>query len=164
MKDGYIQQVGAPKEIYDFPNNMFVAGFIGTPPMNFLEGVVNNDGWFITGNQKLEVPKGKLEIIKQNSFYGKPIVLGIRPEDIHDDKLVFETFPNSILKIEVDVAELLGAETNIYTNVNGNNICASVDARADIHIGDKMELALDMNKCHFFNPETEQRLVFDQNK
>lgn len=164
MKDGYIQQVGAPKEIYDFPNNMFVAGFIGTPPMNFIEGVVNNDGWFVTGNQKLEVPKGKLEIIKQNSFFGKPIVLGIRPEDIHDDKLVFETFPNSILKIEVDVAELLGAETNIYTNINGNNVCASVDARADIHIGDKMELALDMNKCHFFNPETEQRLVFDQNK
>ncbi|PKK86725.1 MAG: sugar ABC transporter ATP-binding protein, partial [Tenericutes bacterium HGW-Tenericutes-8] len=92
------------------------------------------------------------------------IVLGIRPEDIHDDKLVLETYPDAILKVEVDVAELLGAETNIYTAVNGSNICASVDARADIKIGDKLELALDMNKCHFFSPETEQRLVLDLNK
>ena len=164
MKDGYIQQVGAPKEIYDYPNNMFVAGFIGTPPMNFIEGVVNKDGNFVAGDHKLEVPAGKLAIVKQHNFFGKPIVLGIRPEDIHDDKLVLKTYPNSILKIEVDVAELLGAETNIYTAINGSNICASVDARADIKIGDKLELALDMNKCHFFDPETDQRLVLDQNK
>jgi len=162
MKDGYVQQVGAPKEIYDFPNNMFVAGFIGTPPMNFIEGVVGKDGYFVAGDQKLEVPSGKLEIVKQNNFLDKPIVLGIRPEDIHDDKLVIDTYPNSILKIEVDVAELLGAETNIYTAVNGSNICASVDARADIKIGDKLDLALDMNKCHFFNPETELRLVLQK--
>jgi multiple sugar transport system ATP-binding protein len=164
MKDGYIQQVGAPKDIYDHPSNMFVAGFIGTPPMNFVEGVVGKDGYFIADQSKIKVPEGKLEILKQNNFLGKPVVLGIRPEDIHDDKVVMETYPESRVNIVVDVAELLGAETNIYTTINGSSICASVDARADIKIGDKLELAIDMNKCHFFNPETELRLVYDINK
>jgi multiple sugar transport system ATP-binding protein len=90
---------------------------------------------------------------------GKEVVLGIRPEDIHDEQVVMDTYPNAILNITVDVAELLGSETNIYTNVNGNNICAVVNARAGVHIGDKMRLALDMNKCHFFDPESEQRLI-----
>lgn len=164
MKDGYIQQVGAPKDIYDHPSNMFVAGFIGTPPMNFVEGVVGKDGYFIADQSKIKVPEGKLEILKQNNFLGKPVVLGVRPEDIHDDKVVMETYPESRVNIVVDVAELLGAETNIYTTINGSSICASVDARADIKIGDKLELAIDMNKCHFFNPETELRLVYDINK
>ena len=77
MKDGYIQQVGAPKEIYDYPYNIFVGGFIGTPPMNFIEGVVNNDGYFTSGDYKIKVPEGKLAIIKQNRFFGKQIVMGI---------------------------------------------------------------------------------------
>ena len=163
MKDGYIQQVGAPKEIYDNPINIFVGGFIGTPPMNFVEGVVNNDGYFVAGDYRIKVPEGKLAIIKQNRFFGKPITMGIRPEDIHDDPIVFETYPESIVKVEVDVAELLGAETNIYTDINGASVCASVDARADIHIGDIIELAIDMNKSHFFDPVSEFRLVYDQN-
>ena len=162
MKDGYVQQVGAPKEIYDNPINIFVGGFIGTPPMNFV-GVVNNDGYFVSGKYKIKVPEGKLAIIRQNRFFGKPITMGIRPEDIHDDPIVFETYPESIVKVEVDVAELLGAETNIYTNINSYSVCASVNARADIHIGDIVELALDMNKSHFFDPESEFRLVYDQN-
>ncbi len=163
MKDGYIQQVGAPKEIYDYPDNIFVGGFIGTPPMNFIEGIVNNDGYFASGDYKIKVPEGKLAIIKQNRFFGKQIVMGIRPEDIHDDPVVFETYPESVVTVEVDVAELLGAETNIYTNINGFSVVASVDARADIRIGDHFKLALDMNKSHFFDPESELRLVYDQN-
>ena len=85
------------------------------------------------------------------------------PEDIHDDPVVFETYPESVVTVEVDVAELLGAETNIYTNINGFSVVASVDARADIRIGDHFKLALDMNKSHFFDPESELRLVYDQN-
>lgn len=163
MKDGYIQQVGAPKEIYDNPVNVFVGGFIGTPPMNFVEGVVNNDGYFIAGDYKIKVPEDKMAIIRQNRFFGKDLIMGIRPEDIHDDPVVFKTYPESVVKVEVDVAELLGAETNIYTNINGHSICASVDARADIRIGDTLELAIDMNKSHYFDPESELRLVYDQN-
>ncbi len=163
MKDGYVQQVGAPKEIYDNPANIFVGGFIGTPPMNFVEGVVNKDGIFVSGKYKIKLPEDKLKIIKQNKFFEKEITMGIRPEDIYDDKKLFKNFEGSVVKVIVDVAELLGHETNIYTDINEHSICASVDARADINIGDEIELALDMNKSHFFDPKTEFRLVYDVN-
>ncbi len=166
MKDGYIMQVGAPKEIYDYPNNLFVAGFIGTPPMNFVRGVVDKNQKFVAGDHTLVVPDDKYEILRQNGLAGKEVILGIRPEDIHDEQVVMDTYPGAVLDIIVDVAELLGSETNIYTSINGNNVCASINARTGVRIGDKMKLALDMNKCHFFNPETEQRLVLleDDNK
>ena len=159
MKDGYIMQVGEPKQIYDNPDNMFVAGFIGTPPMNFITGKVDNKGNFIAGRYKIVLPDDKFEIIKSNRMVDKEIVFGIRPEDIHDDETVMKTYPGAIVDIIVDVAELLGSETNIYTNINDNNICASVDARAGIHIGDKLTFVFDMNKCHFFDPVSEQRLM-----
>jgi multiple sugar transport system ATP-binding protein len=164
MKDGYIMQVGAPKEIYDHPNNMFVAGFIGTPPMNFISGKVDKNQVFIAGTHRIAVPNDKFEIIKQNGFVDKEVVLGIRPEDIHDDAVVFETYPGAVLDIVVDVAELLGSETNLYTNINGHNVCASINARAGVHIGDKMKLAFDMNKVHFFNPENELVMKLEEVK
>ncbi len=163
MKDGYIMQVGSPKEIYDNPNNMFVAGFIGTPPMNFIHGRVNKEGIFTAGKHTIELPQDKFEIIKFHKMIEKDVVLGIRPEDIHDDQVVMKAYPNAVLDVVVDVAELLGAETNIYTQVHESNICASVDARTNIHIGDKLKLTLDMNKSHFFDPQTEQVLVIDPN-
>ncbi len=157
MKDGYIQQVGAPKEIYDNPVNTFVAGFIGTPAMNFVHGKVTEKSEFVTEDgYKLLVPKNKFAQLEKAKLVDEPIILGIRPEDMHDDKIVMEAHPNSIIKASVDVAELLGANTNIYMSINGCNICASVDGRADIHIGDTIELALDMNKCHFFDAKTEK--------
>jgi multiple sugar transport system ATP-binding protein len=162
MKDGYIMQVGAPKEIYDNPNNLFVAGFIGTPPMNFIRGKVDSKGLFTAGDHKLQVPADKFEIVKTNQFQNKEIILGIRPEDIHDEAVVLETYPDAVLDIIVDVAELLGSETNLYTSVNGSNVCASINARAGVRIGDKMKLALDMHKCHFFDPESELRLVLNE--
>ena len=155
MKDGYIQQVGAPKDIYDNPANIFVGGFIGTPPMNFINGRVGKDAVFRAGDHTVVVPEDKLQLIKDNDLLDKDIVLGIRPEDIHDEKVVMDTYPGAVLSIKVDVAELLGSETNIYTSVNESNICAVVNARANIRIGDEIKLALDMNKAHFFNPETE---------
>ena len=163
MKDGYIMQVGSPKEIYDNPDNMFVAGFIGTPPMNFIHGRVNKEGIFTAGKHTIELPQDKFEIIKFHKMIEKDVVLGIRPEDIHDDQVVMKAYPNAVLDVVVDVAELLGAETNIYTQVHESNICASVDARTNIHIGDKLKLTLDMNKSHFFDPQTEQVLVIDPN-
>lgn len=163
MKDGYIMQVGSPKEIYDHPNNMFVAGFIGTPPMNFIHGRVSKEGIFTAGKHTIELPQDKFEIVKYHKMIEKEIVLGIRPEDIHDDQVVKKAYPNATLDLVVDVAELLGAETNIYTLVHESNICASVDARTNIHIGDKLQLTLDMNKVHFFDPETQQSLLIDPN-
>lgn len=163
MKDGYIQQVGSPKQIYDFPNNVFVGGFIGTPPMNFVEGVVTSKGFFEVGDMKLgmtkfKIPEDKFALLKEQNFVDKPVILGIRPEDLHDDSEDFSKFEGSRAKLKVDVAELLGAETLIYTVLNGQNIVSKVGARVDIHMGDEIELAFDMNKCHFFDPETELRI------
>ena len=155
MKDGYIQQVGAPKEIYDNPINVFVAGFIGTPSMNFVHGEVDEKGVFRTPDgHKLNVPKSKLEALKKEGLIGKDVIFGIRPEDIYDDEDHISESKN-VVKITVDVAELLGATTNVHFDMNGSHVCAAVAARADIHIGDSLKLAIDMEKCHFFDPETQ---------
>lgn len=163
MKDGYIQQVGTPKDIYDNPNNIFVGGFIGTPPMNFIEGMVTDDGYFEVGDHKLGVSRLKvneksMKILEENHFIEKPIIMGIRPEDIHDTPELFEKYKDSKVTLKVDVAELLGAETNIYAIMNGQNVVAKVDARVDIHMGDQIELAFNMEKVHFFDPQTELRI------
>ncbi len=162
MKDGYIMQVGAPKDIYDHPQNLFVAGFIGTPPMNFIHGRVDSKGIFRSGKYTLQIPDDKMEIIKFNKFIDKDIILGIRPEDIHDSKVVMEAYPKAVLDIIVDVAELLGSETNVYTQINEDHICAVISARAGVHIGDTMKLTIDMNKIHFFDPDTENVMKLDE--
>ncbi len=157
MCDGRIQQVGTPEEIYTNPSNVFVGGFIGTPPMNFIHGTIDEKGVFTTlgGNYKVSVPAGKVEVLKEKGYIGKEVILGIRPEDIHDEEVVFEAYPDAIVELTVDVSELLGADTNIYATMDGYPVTASVDARDDLVIGSKVKLALDMNKCHFFDAETE---------
>lgn len=159
MKDGRIQQVGTPKEIYSHPHNIFVGGFIGTPPMNFIEGTASEDGIFTTSkeNVKIEIPQGKLQLLKEKNFIGKKIFLGIRPENIHDerDPIMFETYPNAVLDCKVKISELLGAETNIYTEVGGCSLIASVQSRSDLTFDSEVKLVFDMNKCHFFDCETE---------
>ncbi len=157
MKDGYIQQVGAPKDIYDNPSNIFVGGFIGTPPMNFIYGKVEKD-YFVGEGIKVKVPDSKLAILKENKKINEEVVLGIRPEHIHDDNVVKETYKDSLVKLKVDVAELLGAETNIHAMIGDHTLTAKVNARTDVNIGDEIELAFDMNKVHFFDPESELRL------
>ncbi len=161
MKDGHIQQIGAPKEIYDNPTNMFVGGFIGTPAMNFLHGEVKEDGWFYCENLKLRLPEPKYQLLKTKNYLDRPIVFGIRPEDLHDELVALETYNESSAEMDVDVAELLGSETNIHISVGKTNIIAKVNARSDIHIGDKIKLAFNMNKCHFFDPDNELRITKD---
>ncbi len=164
MKDGYIQQAGTPKEIYNSPVNMFVAGFIGTPPMNFIYGSVSEDGTFTTtdGKYSVEVPAGKVSTLKKDGYIGKNIVLGIRPEDIHDqlsEPIIFETYPKAVIDVVVDIPELLGAETNIHTTINGANLVAAIPARSDLSFKSEISLVLDMNKCHFFDVETENVIL-----
>jgi len=158
MKDGWIQQVGAPKEIYDFPNNMFVAGFIGTPPMNFIKGKFTEEGTFVTGDYSIVIPKPKADLLRQKGYENKEVVLGIRPEHITDKPLEIEVNANSTFEFTVDVAELLGSETLIYTDLNKQKLVAKVDARADLKMGSKVTLAFKMEHCHFFDPETEERI------
>ena len=164
MKDGHIQQVGEPREIYNTPANLFVAGFIGTPPMNFIDGVVGEDGYFISVDQdcKLLVPEEKMAIIRENNMLGKEIVLGIRAEHIHDDEEHLAKLKDSMIDISVEVSELLGQSTNIYTTLSGSSVCAVVSPRSDLRIGSEIKLAIEMDKCHFFAKETTKRLVHQE--
>lgn len=164
MKDGYVQQVGTPKDIYDLPNNKFVGGFIGTPPMNFIEGKITEDGCFICGDHKkgttkIKIPAGKFKMLEEQHYIDKDIILGIRPEDIHDENVVAGTYPEAKVHLKVEISELLGSETLIYVTLNSQPLVAKVNARVDIHPRDEIDLTFDMNKCHFFDPETELRIV-----
>ncbi len=159
MKDGRVQQIGAPKEIYDNPNNLFVGGFMGTPPMNFLTGELHEDGKFYCENLKLRIPDAKFQLLKEKDYLNRQVILGVRPEDIHDELSALETYKDSVGNFTVDVAELLGSETNIHIGIGKTNIIAKVNARSDIHIGDKIQMAFNMHKCHFFDIETEQRIT-----
>lgn len=156
MKDGFIQQIGSPIEIYNNPKNMFVGGFIGTPPMNFIHGMVDEDGWFFTKNNsiRVKVPEGKLTILKDKNYIQKEIVFGIRPEHIYDNEVVFLTYPDSIINVKIDIAELLGSKSIIYSTVDGDEFTASVEPRNNIEPDEYIKLVIDMNKVHFFDVDT----------
>ncbi|SFD36458.1 carbohydrate ABC transporter ATP-binding protein, CUT1 family [Lentibacillus persicus] len=157
MKDGIIQQVGVPKDVYDQPENMFVAGFIGSPSMNFLSGAIKDDA-FVSEDTTIKIPEGKMKTLRDQGYLDKDIVLGIRPEDIHDEPAFIEASPETKISATVDVAELMGAESYLYSKFNGQDFIARVDARSDVHGGDTIELAFDMNKAIFFDRETEERI------
>ncbi|WP_096273742.1 ABC transporter ATP-binding protein [Paucisalibacillus globulus] len=157
MKDGVIQQVGAPKEVYDNPNNVFVGGFIGSPAMNFLTGAIK-DSDFVMGDIKVRIPEGKLKLLKEKGYTGKEVILGIRPEDIHDELVFIESTPDTKITAHIEVAELMGAETYLYSKVADQDFIARIDSRSDIQGGETLDLALDMNKAHFFDAETEERI------
>ncbi|MCK4551508.1 MAG: sn-glycerol-3-phosphate ABC transporter ATP-binding protein UgpC [Tenericutes bacterium] len=161
MKDGRIHQIGAPKDIYDNPNNIFVGGFIGTPAMNFLTGKVDKEGYFNCESIKLKVDEKHIKMLKDKKYINKEIVFGFRPENIHDDERSLELYKDAKAEFTVDVAELLGAETNIHISIAGHNIVAKVNARADLNIGDKIVLSIDMSKSHFFDSESEERLILE---
>lgn len=157
MKDGIIQQVGAPKEVYENPENVFVAGFIGSPAMNFFKGKIE-EGFFKAGDAKLAIPEGKMKMLREQNYVGKDIVFGIRPEDIHDEPVFVDASSGSKFTAKIDVAELTGAETMIYSSMAGQDFVARLDSRSNFKPGEKLELAFDMNKVHFFDAQTEARI------
>ena len=111
MKDGFIQQIGSPKEVYNSPKNMFVAGFIGSPAMNFFTVTLKN-GMISDGHGlNLRIPEGKNKVLIEKGYEGKELVFGIRPEDIHSEQIALEASPEATVRAEVVVSELLGAET-----------------------------------------------------
>ena len=156
MKDGFVQQIGSPQEVYNTPNNVFVAGFIGSPAMNFFT-VTLKDGVITNGKGlSLQLPEAKKKLLEEKGYEGKELIFGIRPEDIKGAQIAIDTYPSSSVKAEVVVSELLGAETMLYTRVDDTEFVSKVDAR-DFHSpGETVELAFDLNKSHFFDKETEQ--------
>ena len=158
MKDGIIQQVDTPQNLYAAPCNLFVAGFIGSPQMNFMDAVCSVKGDDVTltvGKHVLKVPASKKQALINGNYDGKTVVLGIRPEDVHDSQAFISNSPDSIIESEIKVYELLGAEVFLYFDVEGTQMTARVNPRTTLRTGDKAVFALDMEKIHVFDKETE---------
>lgn len=155
---GKIEQVGSPQELYNLPANKFVAGFIGSPSMNFFEVTVDNGR--LTSDQGLDIaiPEGQEKVLNAAGYKGKKIIFGIRPEDISANKLVQDTFPSASVKAEVLVSELLGSETMLYVKQGTTEFASRVDARDFHNPGEVVDLTFNVSKGHFFDLETEQAI------
>ena len=179
MKDGLIQQVDTPQHLYDKPCNIFVAGFIGTPQMNFISGTLSQpkgtkDVYFNFDGNSLKLPAEKNAEGELDAYIGKEVVAGIRPECVHDDPSHLGMFPESCIEVDVDVTELMGAEIYLYLNSfdkvteDGSNkfipkeptkITARVSSRSTSRAGDKIQVAIDVSRVHIFDKDTERCIV-----
>ena len=178
MKDGFMQQVDTPQNLYDYPVNLFVAGFIGTPQMNFFkESTLTDENGKIyvnfVGGNKILLPKAVAERIKNVNEYlntGKAVTLGVRPEDIHQDQMFIAGSPETVLKARIDVIEKLGAETQIYCELdydgketsvidNSTQMIAKISSHAVVSLNEVIELAFDANHIHLFDGETEASIL-----
>ena len=158
MKDGVVQQVDTPQHLYEQPGNLFVVGFMGSPQMNFLDAQIAEKGGDLiakVGEYDIVIPAAKAKVLKDGGYVGKTVVLGIRPEDIHDSQMFIEASPSAPMTSTVKVYELLGAEVFLYFDVNGTQVTARVDPRTNSKTGDTIKFAFDMEKSHFFDKETE---------
>ncbi|MBO5408325.1 MAG: sn-glycerol-3-phosphate ABC transporter ATP-binding protein UgpC [Clostridia bacterium] len=157
MKDGIIQQVDTPQNLYDKPVNMFVAGFMGSPQMNLVGATLtsNGDGLYLEfGSNKIKLPESKInDAVKEH--VGKEVVFGIRPEDIHDEEAFISTFPDATINVDVDFSELMGAETYLYLLADNNKFTARVNPRTTAKTGDSIKVAFDLAKLHIFDKDTE---------
>ncbi len=160
MKDGVLQQVDNPITIYDNPKNKFVAGFIGSPPMNFMNGRI------IKKDSKLYFDEGVILVKlvedmhkKMLSCEGKEVILGIRSEDIYDKLFVSEAPPENIVRVNCEVSEPMGSEVYLYLNTGKHTFIARVGAHNKPKINQDMDVVFDMSKVHFFNKNTEETIV-----
>ncbi|MFC6259582.1 ABC transporter ATP-binding protein [Levilactobacillus fujinensis] len=156
MRDGKVQQVGTPSEVYDKPVNAFVAGFIGAPAMNFFnvtlkDGVVTDE----KGELHLSVPEGRLKNLVKHGYDGKELILGVRPEDIHTENAFLEAFPENEVDAEIIVSELLGADSQLYSKVGNTEFVSKVNARDFEKPGAHVKMGFDLNKAHYFDKDSE---------
>jgi len=159
MSVGKVQQIGTPAEIYNNPRNQFVAGFIGSPAMNFFD-VFYEDGKITDGKGlELDVPEGRAKVLNEQEYNGKKVILGVRPEDIHAEEAFLQTWPTHVVEAKVVVSELLGSTSQLYSEVNGTEFVAIVDARDFHNPGDQIQLGFEMNKAHFFDKDTKVSIM-----
>ncbi len=158
MKDGVIQQVDTPQNLYDRPQNLFVAGFMGSPQMNFLDAIVEVSGetaYLNVAGHSIPLPPQKSKKLIEGGYDGKSVTFGIRPEDVYDSEMYVETSPMSVFESTIKVYELLGAEVFLYFDLEMFPMTARVDSRTMARPGDTIKFALDVEKIHVFDKETE---------
>ena len=159
MKDGLVQQVDSPQSLYNMPNNLFVAGFIGSPQMNMIEAKVVKSGSDINlafGTNSIKLPDTKAKKLIDGGYIDKTVIFGIRPEDVKDEEMFISNSPESVVEATVKVYELLGAEVYLYFTVDQFDVTARVDPRTTARPGDVIKIAIDLAKIHIFDKETEQ--------
>ena len=162
MKDGIMQQVASPIDLYTKPCNMFVAGFIGSPQMNFIDCKAVKDGDKVKlefGTYAVTLPEVKASKLVEGGYIGKDVVLGIRPEDIKDEEIFINSGTDNVLDATVKVYEMLGAEVFLYFTVEGHDITVRVNPRTTARPGDTIKIALDTSKIHLFDKETEKTIT-----
>ena len=157
MKDGVIQQVDTPQNLYDFPCNIFVAGFIGTPQMNFIKGTLvkkGEDVFFEFGSSSIKVPKEKTEKEGFKDYIGKEVIGALRPELLHDEPLYLSKFTDSTIDAYVEFTELMGAEIYLYLKAGEDkegdeiNLISRVSSRSTAKAGDTIKIAIDLSLIH----------------
>jgi multiple sugar transport system ATP-binding protein len=159
MKDGILQQLDTPQVLYDRPANIFVAGFIGSPAMNFFDAKVDQaDGKLVVNCNTFKIAVPDSAAGPYRTYVGKQVVVGIRPEDIHDPQFVPPGIATSLAEAEVELTELMGAEIYVYYKSGDKSFMARVDPRTQAKIGNKVQVAFDTNKLQIFNKETEMAI------
>jgi len=159
MKDGLIQQVDSPVNLYNKPQNLFVAGFIGSPQMNLVEAGVEKRGsdiYLLFGEHPIKLPEAKARAVEEGGYVGKTVVLGIRPEDLKDEEMFISQAQEATIKCDVEVTELLGAEVYLYLLCADQQLTARVNPRSTAKTGDTITMALDVQRIHVFDKDTEQ--------
>ncbi len=162
MKDGYVQQIDTPQALYERPCNMFVAGFIGSPQMNFINAKVDKrgDGIYLTfGKDTIKLPEGKAKKLEGTDYVGKEVILGIRPECMHDEPAFLEQMADSVVEARIELTENLGSETYLYMVVDDVDFTARVNPRTKARSGDIIKIAFDTNRIHLFDKETEKTIM-----
>ena len=168
MKDGFVQQIDTPQNLYENPVNKFVAGFLGSPQMNFIDAELKEEyGQFIVefgatngrGNRyQIIVPESKVNEDLGN-YVGKEIILGVRPESIHDEEMYLSNASTGVIAANVEITEMMGAETYLYLLCEGIPLTARVSPRSTARPGDDIKVAIDPNRIHIFDKETEKAIV-----
>ena len=163
MKDGFMQQQDTPQNLYDYPANLFVACFIGTPQMNIFRVRLEKRGdavYASFGNNSIKVPAGKVQRMT-GDYIGKEVYMGIRPENIHDESAFISAYPDACIDVSVELIELMGSETYLYLSTTGKdeNFIARVDPRTTSRGGDHIKVGFDVNRLHFFDVETEKTIL-----
>jgi multiple sugar transport system ATP-binding protein len=158
INKGNLLQLDTPQALYDRPDNMFVAGFMGAPAMNFFKGKLQKaDGHLVVETSGFKVPV-TMDRPSYHNYVDKPVVMGIRPEDIYNPAFVPPGIHSAPVEAKVDVTELMGNEIYLYLVSGQDNVVARVDPRSDIRMGDKIQVAFSMDKVHLFDPDTEKAI------
>ena len=162
MKDGIIQQVDSPQNLYDYPVNTFVAGFIGTPQMNFINGSIEKRGddvVFKFGSNELKLPADKANDEKLQEYIGREVIGGIRPECIHDEPMYLESLSDWTIDAHVEVTELMGSCIYLYVVAEEQNLIANVNAHSSSAVDTDIKIAIDVNRLHIFDKDTEKCII-----